>query len=203
MGGLSSFSATNLGSIAIRGALANTRLDHDQVEEVYMGNVLHAALGQAPATQAAVGAGLSSKTICTTVNKGCASGMKATILATQAIRSGQRKVVIAGGMESMTGAPHYMYIRKPLNNVHMQYLDSILYDGYTEMTENAENMHLGNLAEKIIAELGIRREVLEEWTRKSYERARKAQQNKLFEWEIVDIIRDTMRGKIRLNEDEE
>ncbi|CAI2372465.1 unnamed protein product [Moneuplotes crassus] len=203
MGSLASFSATNLGSIAIRGALANTRLEHSQIEEVYMGNVIQAALGQAPATQAALGAGLGEDTICTTVNKGCASGMKATILAAQAIRSGKRKIVIAGGMESMTGSPHYIYIREPINNMHMQYLDSILFDGYTEMTQNTEHLHLGNLAEKIIAELGIRREVLDEWTKKSYQRARGAQASKLLEWEIVDIIRDTPKGTIRINKDEE
>ncbi|CAI2372434.1 unnamed protein product [Moneuplotes crassus] len=205
MGSLAPFSATNLGSIAIEGALANTKLEKSQVEEVYMGNVLSASLGQAPTTQAALGAGLSKDTICTTVNKGCASGMKATILATQAIRSGQRKIVVAGGMESMTGAPHYINIREPvnINNPNMKYLDSILLDGYTEMTENARNIHLGKLAEKTIAELEIKREVLDSWTKISYQRARAAQANKFFDWEIVDIMQATPRGRIRINQDEE
>lgn len=127
MGGLKSFTATNLGSIAIRGALATTRIEAHEVEEVFMGQVLQAANRQAPATQAAVGAGLPPTTISTTVNKGCASGMKAAILATQAIKSGQRKITIGGGMESMTGSPHLIYIRQPCHTMHMQFVDSILY----------------------------------------------------------------------------
>lgn len=135
MGSLSSFTAPNLGSIAIRGAIASTRLEHKDIEEVIMGNVLQAAIGQAPATQATVGAGLYRSTISTTVNKGCASGMKAVMLGTQTIASGMRKTVVAGGMECMTGSPHLMYIREPLHFTHMQFVDSILLDGYTEMTE--------------------------------------------------------------------
>lgn len=135
MGALSSFTAPHLGSIAIRGALATTRIDPSEVEEVFMGNVLQAAVGQAPARQAALNAGLAHSTICTTINKGCASGMKSVILGTEAIASGNRKTVIAGGMESMTGCPHYSYIRESLHFSHNQFLDGILVDGYTEQVE--------------------------------------------------------------------
>ncbi len=107
-GVLSSVPATKLGATAIKGALDKIKLDANLVEEVFMGNVLQANVGQAPARQAALFAGLSESTPCTTVNKVCASGMKSIMLATQAIKSGDAEVVIAGGMENMSSVPHYL-----------------------------------------------------------------------------------------------
>ena len=112
MGGLSSLTASQLGSFAIKGALDRINLDPNQVDEVYMGNVVQAGVGQAPARQAAMGAGIPDTVPCTTVNKVCASGMKAVINAAQAIALGDASVVIAGGMESMSNIPHYMHMRK-------------------------------------------------------------------------------------------
>ena len=143
MGSLSNFSAVNLGSIAIRGALASTRLENSEIEEVIMGQALQAASGQAPARQAALGAELSQSTPCTTINYGFASGMKSVMLAAQMISCGQRKVVLAGGMESMTNTPHYMSIREPIEYSHRQFVDCILLDNYTERIEN-NDLHLGN-----------------------------------------------------------
>ena len=133
-GGLSGFTAPNLGSFAIRGALASTHIDLKEVEEVIMGQAIQAASRQAPARQAAIEAGLPVTTTWLTVNKGWASGMKSVILGTQMIASGSRKTVIAGGMESMTSTPHYIYIREPIEHSHMQFLDSILYDAYIDST---------------------------------------------------------------------
>ena len=202
-GGLSSFTAPNLGSFAIRGALANTHLDPSEVEEVIMGQALQAGSRQAPARQAALEAGLPKSTSWLTINKGWASGMKSVIMGTQMIASGWRKTVIAGGMESMSGTPHYIYIREPITQSHMQFVDSILYDAYIDNTDKIKGLHLGNCAEKIIAEMGISREVLEEWTKESYERAKMAQGNKVLEWEIVDIVQETVKGIKKINQDEE
>src|SRR5690606_9554948 len=112
MGGLSSLSATQLGSAAIKGALEKINLDPTTVQEVFMGNVVQAGVGQAPARQAALGAGLPDSVPATTVNKVCASGMKAVMHAAQTIALGQADVVIAGGMESMSNIPHYVHMRK-------------------------------------------------------------------------------------------
>src|SRR5690554_7230350 len=111
LGGLSSLSATQLGSVAIKGALEKIDLDPNLVQEVFMGNVVQAGVGQAPARQAALGAGLSDEVPATTVNKVCASGMKAIMQAAQTIALGDADVVVAGGMESMSQIPHYVHMR--------------------------------------------------------------------------------------------
>ena len=112
LGSLSSVPATKLGSTAIQGALKMAGLDPKEIEEVYMGNVLQAGMGQAPARQAALGAGLSESVPCTTINKVCASGMKAVALARATIAMGEADIVIAGGMENMSQVPHYLEARK-------------------------------------------------------------------------------------------
>ncbi|CAL1386076.1 unnamed protein product [Linum trigynum] len=108
LGTLSSLSATQLGSVAIRSALQRANLDPALVQEVYFGNVLSANLGQAPARHAALGAGIPNSVVCTTINKVCSSGLKATMIAAQAIRSGTQDIIVAGGMESMSNAPKYL-----------------------------------------------------------------------------------------------
>ena len=111
MGSMSSLSASKLGAIAIKGAMEKINLDPSLIDEVYMGNVVQAGVGQAPARQAAIAAGISDSVPCTTVNKVCASGMKAVINAAQAIALGDAQIVIAGGMESMSNIPHYLHLR--------------------------------------------------------------------------------------------
>ncbi|CAN1336566.1 Probable acetyl-CoA acetyltransferase, cytosolic 2 [Linum perenne] len=130
LGTLSSLSATQLGSIAIRGALQMANVDPSIVEEVYFGNVLSANLGQAPARQAALGAGIPNSVVCTTINKVCSSGMKATMIAAQTIQSGTQDIVVAGGMESMSNAPKYLVgARKGSRLGHETVVDGMLKDG--------------------------------------------------------------------------
>ena len=113
MGGLSNMSATHLGQVAAKGALASCNLEASEIQEVYMGAVLQAGMGQAPCRQVALGAGCSQDTPTTTINKVCASGMKSVMMASQAIELGHREIMLAGGMECMSKLPHYMYLRKP------------------------------------------------------------------------------------------
>ena len=118
MGQLSNMTAPQLGAVATKGVLSAYHVDAKEVEEVYMGNVISAGSGQAPARQVALGADMRYDTVCTTVNKVCASGMKAVMLGANAIRLGDRDIVVAGGMESMSKLPHYIYLRKPTGYGH-------------------------------------------------------------------------------------
>ena len=128
LGGLSKVSASQLGSIAIEGALSKGNVSASLVDEVFMGNVLQAGVGQAPARQAALGAGISNDVPCTTVNKVCASGMKSVSLAAQSIIAGDNKIVVAGGMENMSMTPHYMMGRSGTKFGNIQMLDGITKD---------------------------------------------------------------------------
>ena len=144
-GSLSAISATQLGAIAIKGALAKINLDPNKVEEVYMGNVLQANLGQAPARQAAIFAGLPNTVPATTVNKVCASGMKAVMLAAQSIMLGDNDIVVAGGMENMSGVPYYLDKARfgaKLGDAKM--IDGLVKDGLTDVYNN---YHMGNAAD--------------------------------------------------------
>ena len=145
LGSLSSVPAPKLGATAIKGALEKINLDPKLVQEVYMGNVLQAGEGQAPARQAALFAGLSNETPSTTINKVCASGMKAVMLAAQSIKAGDQEIIVAGGMENMSGVPHYYNARNAvkLGDVKMQ--DGLLIDGLTDVYNN---FHMGVCAEK-------------------------------------------------------
>ena len=145
LGSLSSVPAPALGSAAIKGALAQASIDASEVNEVFMGNVLSAGLGQAPARQAALGAGLSKNVPCTTVNKVCASGMKAIALGRNAILAGDAEVVVAGGMENMSQVPHYLHGRKASKFGDIKVKDGMLLDGLTDVYNS---VHMGNCAEK-------------------------------------------------------
>jgi acetyl-CoA C-acetyltransferase len=129
MGSLSSLTAVQLGSAAIKGALKKIDLDPNLVQEVFMGNVIQAGVGQAPARQAALGAGIPNIVPCTTVNKVCASGMKALMNAAQAIALGDASIVVAGGMESMSNIPHYAYLRKGTKFGPSTLVDGMQKDG--------------------------------------------------------------------------
>lgn len=201
MGSLSTVPATKLGSIAIKGALEKINLDPKLVQEVYMGNVLQAGEGQAPARQAAMGAGLSEETPATTINKVCASGMKAVMMAAQSIKSGDQDVIVAGGMENMSSVPHYYNARvaTKLGDVKMQ--DGMVLDGLTDVYGK---VHMGVCAEKCAAEYGFTREDQDNFAIESYKRSAKAWREGKFNDEIVSVEIPQRKGDpIIFKEDEE
>ena len=201
LGSLSSIPAPKLGAIAIKGALDKINLDAKHVQEVYMGNVLQAGEGQAPARQAALGAGLSNETPSTTINKVCASGMKAVMMASQSIKSGDQDVIVAGGMENMSQVPHYYSARNAvkLGDVKMQ--DGMLVDGLTDVYNK---VHMGVCAEKCAAEYEFSREDQDNFAIQSYKRSAEAWASGKFKEEIVPVEIPQRKGEpIIFAEDEE
>jgi len=201
LGSLASVPATKLGSVAIKGALDKINLDPAQVQEVYMGNVLQAGEGQAPARQAAMGAGLSKETPATTINKVCASGMKAVMMAAQSIKAGDQEVIVAGGMENMSSVPHYYNARKAvkLGDVKMQ--DGMVLDGLTDVYGK---VHMGVCAEKCAAENGHSREEQDNFAIESYKRSAKAWEEGKFNEEVVPVEIPQRKGEpVIFKEDEE
>ena len=192
LGSLSSITAPALGSAAIKGALAQANLDASEVNEVFMGNVLSAGLGQAPARQAALGAGLSNNIPCTTVNKVCASGMKAIALGRNAILAGDAEVVVAGGMENMSQVPHYLDGRKASKFGDIKVKDGMLIDGLTDVYNN---VHMGNCAEKCASEKNITREMQDEFAITSYNRSAAAWDTGAFDAEVVPVEIPQRRGE--------
>ena len=183
-GVLSTVPATRLGAAAIKGALEKVNINPNEVDEVFMGNVLQAGLGQAPARQAAMFAGISNTVPATTINKVCASGMKSISLAAQSILVGDNDLVIAGGMENMSMVPHYMNARngQKLGNITMK--DGLILDGLTDVYND---YHMGNAAELCAKECNISREAQDEFAIESYKRAEKAWSTGKFDNEIVNI----------------
>ena len=201
LGSLSKVPATKLGSTAIKGALDQINLDPGLVQEVYMGNVLQAGEGQAPARQAALGAGLSNSVPSTTVNKVCASGMKAVMMAAQSIKAGDQDIIVAGGMENMSSVPHYYNARNAtkLGDVKMQ--DGMLLDGLTDVYGK---VHMGVCAEKCAADYGLTREDQDNFAVESYTRTAKAWEAGKFIDEIVPVEIPQRKGDpIIFKEDEE
>ncbi len=183
-GGLSSQSATQLGSIAIRKAVDLAGIPPEVIDEVLMGNVLSAGLGQAPARQAALGAGLPESIPCTTLNKVCGSGLKAVMIGAQAIASGDAEVVVAGGMESMSHAPYLLERARSGRRIgHAKLIDSIIHDGLWDVYND---FHMGSAAELCAGEYGLTRTELDDFAIESYERAKAAQQAGDFNREIVE-----------------
>ncbi len=200
-GSLSTVSATQLGATAIKGALQKINLDPNEIEEVYMGNVLQANLGQAPAKQAAIFAGISENTPCTTVNKVCASGMKAISLATQAIKCGDADVVVAGGMENMSSVPHYYSARNAVKLGDVKITDGMVKDGLTDVYNQ---VHMGVCADQCADEHHISRKEQDDFAIESYQRAAKAWTAGNFNEEIVPVAVPQRRGEdIIVSEDEE
>ena len=191
-GKLASVPATRLGSIAIEGALKHANLDASSVQEVFMGQVLQAGAGQAPARQAALGAGVGHDVPCTTVNKVCASGMKAVALGAQAIALGDADIVVAGGMENMSMVPHYLQGRNGAKFGDIKVKDGMLLDGLTDVY-NAT--HMGNCAELCAREKGISREDQDAFAVESYRRATAAWQNGKFSEEVVAVSVPQRRGE--------
>jgi len=201
LGSLSNVSAPTLGSIAIKGALDKAALDPKEIEEVYMGNVLQAGMGQAPARQAALGAGLLESVPCTTVNKVCASGMKAISLARATIVMGEAEIVVAGGMENMSQVPHYLDARKGNKFGDIKMRDGMLVDGLTDVYNKT---HMGNCAELCAREKAISREEQDEFAITSYKRSAAAWESGAFSAEVVSVEIPQRKGdSIIFSQDEE
>jgi acetyl-CoA C-acetyltransferase len=200
-GALSTITATQLGSTAIQGAVAKAGIEAGQVDEVFMGNVLSANLGQAPARQAALFAGLPNSVPCTTVNKVCSSGLKSVMLAAQSILLGDNEVVVAGGMESMTNVPHYIdAVRKGMKLGHGKLTDGLIKDGLWDVYND---YHMGNAAENTAKERNITRQQQDELAMESYRRSAKATEAGYFADEIVPVEVKTRKGTQMIEEDEE
>jgi acetyl-CoA C-acetyltransferase len=201
LGSLSTVPATKLGSIAVKGALDKIGLDPKNVQEIYMGNVLQAGEGQAPARQAALGAGLSIETPSTTVNKVCASGMKAVTMAAQAIKAGDAEVIVAGGMENMSMVPHYYNARVATKLGDIKMLDGMVLDGLTDVYNK---VHMGVCAEKCATDYNITREDQDNFAIESYKRSAKAWSEGKFNEEIVPVSIPQRKGEpVIFAEDEE
>ncbi|HUQ67156.1 MAG TPA: acetyl-CoA C-acyltransferase [Flavitalea sp.] len=199
-GELASLTAPQLGAIVIKAALERSRLQPDQVNEVFMGNVVSAGIGQAPAQQASIYAGLPVTIPCTTVNKVCASGMKAIMLGVQSIMNGDNEIVIAGGMESMSNIPYYLdKARTGYRLGHGQITDGIIKDG---LWDPYNNYHMGEAGELCSSEYRITREEQDEFAKESYSRTIKAYEQGYFNNELVPV---DIEGKVlkKITEDEE
>lgn len=201
MGGLSTVPATQLGAAAIKGALDKIKLNPSLIDEVFMGNVVQAGLGQAPARQAAIYAGLPNTVACTTVNKVCASGMKSVMLATQTIQCGDAEIVIAGGMENMSLIPHYMHLRGGTKFGPATMIDGMQKDG---LTDAYDNNAMGVCADLCASEYNITREEQDAFAIQSYNRSTKAWESGKFDDEIVPVAVPQRKGNpIIVSKDEE
>ncbi|GAB4024577.1 acetyl-CoA C-acyltransferase [Spirosoma koreense] len=200
-GGLSPLTAIDLGAVAIRAALQRAGIEADLVQEVYMGNVVSANLGQAPAKQAALQAGLPATVPCTTINKVCASGTKAIMLAAQSIQLGLADVVVAGGMESMSNAPYYV----PKARFGYKYGNAELIDGLARdgLVDAYDQCAMGVFADQTAQTYAISRQEQDDYTTQSYRRAEASTQNGHFAAEIVPVDVPGRKGSVTVREDEE
>ncbi len=200
-GALSSLTAVQLGSHAIKGALEKAGVDSKDVQEVFMGNVISANLGQAPARQAAIGAGIDYNVPCTTVNKVCASGMKSVMFGAQSIMLGINDVVVTGGMESMSNVPFYVpKARFGYKYGNAEFVDGLVKDG---LFEAYYNFPMGNCADNTAKEMNISREDQDAYAIQSYERSAKAWADGKFSEEVIPVEIKGRKGTITISEDEE
>lgn len=200
-GSLSTVSATQLGATAIKGAIEKAGIQAAMINEVFMGCVLQANIGQAPARQAAIFAGLDQSVACTTVNKVCASGMKAIMLGAQTIAAGDNEIVVAGGMENMSLVPHYFHARSATKLGDVKMVDGMVKDGLTDVYNQ---VHMGVCAEKCAKEKNISREEQDNFAIESYKRSAKAWSEGKFKNEIVPVAVPQRKGDpIIVSEDEE
>jgi acetyl-CoA C-acetyltransferase len=201
MGSLSTVPASRLGAAAIKGALDKINLDPNLVDEVFMGNVVQAGVGQAPARQAALFAGLSNDVVCTTVNKVCASGMKSIMFGAQAIMTGDAEIVVAGGMENMSLIPHYVHLRNGVKFGPTSMQDGMQKDG---LVDAYDNNAMGVSADLCASEYKITREEQDAFAIQSYERSAKAWEDGKFDSEIVPVAVPQRKGDpIMVTKDEE
>lgn len=198
-GSLASVTASQLGAQVIRQCLDRVHYPLDQVNEVYMGNVLQAGQGQAPATQALIYAGLPKETPATLINKVCASGMKSVMLAAQSIMCGHQSAMIAGGMESMSNVPFYL-ARGETTYGGVQLADGIVLDGLTDVYNR---FHMGNCGEATAKKCNISRDAQDEYAINSYKKSAVAWKNNVFKDELVPITVKTRKGDVLVVEDEE
>jgi acetyl-CoA C-acetyltransferase len=201
-GALSSFTSPQLGSIALKEAVKRANVKPEDLSEVIMGCVLQGGLGQAPARQASIGAGIPESVPCMTINKVCGSGLKSVMLGAQAIMTGDSDIVAAGGMESMTNAPYYL--DKARNGYRMgngKIIDGMIYDG---LWDPYSNIHMGNIGEICARELKITREQQDQFAKESYEKALDAIKNGYLKDQIVPVeIKDRKGNVTTIEEDEE
>ncbi|QQR98661.1 MAG: acetyl-CoA C-acyltransferase [Sphingobacteriales bacterium] len=200
-GVLSSINVIELGKIAVQAAIQRANIDGNMVDEVILGNVLQANVGQAPAQQASIAAGINTKTPCTTINKVCASGMKAIMLGAQSIQLEDNDVVVVGGMESMSNAPHYLPSgRNGIRYGNGEILDAIVRDG---LQDPYKKYMMGNAGEVCAKHYHFTREDQDNYAIASYERAIEAYKNNAFKDEIVPVEIASKKGNIVIAEDEE
>lgn len=197
---LAPMSATQLGAVAIEAAVQRAGISKEDVQEVYMGNVVSAGLGQAPARQAAIFAGLPKNVCCTTINKVCSSGMKSVMIASQSLMLGQAEIAVAGGMESMSNVPYYMKRgQTPYGGINL--IDGIVFDGLWDVYNK---FHMGNCAENTAKNMGITRQEQDDFAVGSYKRSAKAWQDKVFDPEIAPVtIQQKRKADVVVSEDEE
>ena len=200
MGGLSQTPAPRLGAVAVRAAVERAGIDPEIVDDVVMGNVVSAGLGQAPARQAALGAGIPDHSSATTVNKVCASGLEALNIAAQTIRLGGAAVMVAGGMENMSAAPHlFMGSRRGVRLGAVQLEDAVVHDG---LWCPFEDRHMGHAAEAIAEKYGISRREMDEYSLRSHEQAVSASEAGRFDDEIVPVVVANGKGSTVVARDE-
>ncbi|HBH24299.1 MAG TPA: acetyl-CoA C-acetyltransferase [Cytophagales bacterium] len=199
---LSGFTAVQLGTFAIKGALEKAGVKSEEIQEVFMGNVISANLGQAPARQAAIAAGIGHNVPCTTVNKVCASGMKSVMLGAQSIMLGINDVVVAGGMESMSNIPYYVpKARFGYKYGHGEIVDGLMKDGLWEVYHG---FPMGNCADNTAKEMGISREEQDEYALNSYKRSAESTEKGYFKEEIIPMEVPQRKGDpLVITEDEE
>jgi acetyl-CoA C-acetyltransferase len=201
-GSLSKVRSTNLGALVIKNAIKRAGITNNLIDEVFMGNVLSANLGQAPARQAALFAGLPDTIPCTTINKVCASGMKSIIIGAQTILAGHNQVIVAGGMESMSNAPHYIAgMRTGLKLGHGQLTDGMIKDGLWDVYND---YHMGNAAELCAKAYNLSREEQDDYAIESYKRSANATEKGLFKAEIIPVEIPQRKGDtVVVDQDEE
>lgn len=200
-GALSSIGVTKLGSISIEAVLNESGIDKEIVNEVIMGNVLPAGVGQAPARQAAIYAGLPNHVECLTINKMCGSGLKSVMLADQALRLGDAEIIVAGGMESMSNAPYLLpKARSGYRLGNGEIVDSMVKDGLWDVYND---IHMGSCAESCARDFKFTREQVDEFTVNSYKKALKAQEENIFADEIVNVTISGRKGDTIVDKDEE
>lgn len=200
-GVLSNVSVIELGKTVVKSAMERAGINGDQIDEVYLGNVLQANVGQAPAQQVSIASGINTNTPCTTINKVCASGMKAIMLGAQSIQLGDNDVVVVGGMESMSNAPHYL----PSGRTGIRYgngeiLDAIVRDG---LQDPYKKYMMGNAGEVCAKHYSFSREDQDAYAIASYKRAQEAYANGYFSDELVPVVISTRKGDTTISEDEE
>lgn len=200
MGSLSGFTAPQLGAIAIKNSFESLGLTPEHIDSVYMGNVLSAGLGQSPARQAAIFAGIPVDKDATTINKVCASGMKAAMIGAQQIQLGLENIVMTGGIESMSNVPHYVKLRQGNKLGDTSLTDGLIKDGLWDVYND---FHMGSAAELGVKKYGLTRQQLDEYALFSYQRAQEAAQNGKFGNELIPISIESKKGTITVDKDED